>query len=61
MRVVNVPVGVTTQSVAVAIGDDDIVECNEIFILTILSVTTTEITIGNSNRSKVTITDDDSK
>ena len=58
---VNVPAGVMTQSLAVAVGDDDIVECDEIFIVTILPVTTTEITIGNSNRSKVTITDGDSK
>ena len=61
MRVVNVPAGVMTQSVAVAIGDDDNVECSETFIVTLLSVTTTGVTIGNSNRSKVTITDDDSK
>ena len=58
---VNVPAGVMTQSSAVVIGDNDIVECNETFIVTILSVNTCGVTVGHNNRSEVRITDDDSK
>ena len=61
MIVVNVSAGVKTQSFALAIGDNDIVECNETFIVTILSVNTCGVTIGHNNRSEVIITDDDSK
>ena len=61
MRVVNTPAGVMTQSFTVAIVDNDFVECDETFIVTILSVATCGVTIGNNNRSEVTIADDDSK
>ena len=49
------------QSFMVAIVDDDIVECDEAFIVTILSVAACGVTIGNNNRSEVRITDDDGK
>ena len=50
-----------TQSLTVAIVNNDIVECDETFIVAILSVTTCGVIIGNNNRSEVAITDDDSK
>ena len=40
---------VISQSFTVAIVDNDIVECDETFIVTILSVTTCAVTIGNNN------------
>ena len=58
---VNIPAGVMTQLLIVAIVDNDFVECDETFIVTILSVTTCGVTIGNNNRSEVIIADDDSK
>ena len=61
MRLVDVPAGVMTQSFTMNIVDNDIVECNETFNVTISSVTTCGVTIGDNNRSEVIITDDDSK
>ena len=58
---VNVTAGVMTQSFTVPIVDNNIVECNKTFIVTILSVTTCGVTIGNNNRSEVRIADDDGK
>ena len=49
------------QSLAVNIIDNDIVECNEIFNVTIVSVTTCGVTIGSNNISEVMIRDDDGK
>ena len=61
MIVVNVTAGVMTQSFTVPIVDNNIVECNETFIVTILSVTTCGVTIGNNYRSEMSIADDDGK
>ena len=61
MTLVDVPAGVVTQSFTIAIVDDDIVECDDTFIVAILPVTPCGVTIGINNRSEVTITDDDSK
>ena len=61
MRVVDVPDGVMTQSFTIDIVDNDNVECDESFIVTIISVTTCGVTIGDNNSSEVIITDDDSK
>ena len=61
MMMVNVIAGVMTQSFTVPIVDNNIVECNETFIVTILSVTTCGVTIGNNYRSEVRIADDDGK
>ena len=61
MRVVDVSARVISQSFTVAAVDNDVVECDETFIVTILSVTTCAVTIGNSNSSEVIVTDDDSK
>ena len=56
-----VSAGVTMQSLAVNIIDNDIVECNEIFNVTIVSVTTCGVTIGSNNIGEVMIRDDDGK
>ena len=61
MMVVNVTAGVMTQSFTAPIVDNNIVECNKTFIVTVLSVTTCGVTIGNNNRSEVRIADDDGK
>ena len=61
MILVDVPAGIMTQSFTITIVDDNIVECNETFIVAILPVTTCGVTIGNNSRSEVAITDDDSK
>ena len=61
MRVVDVSARVISQSFTVAIVDNDVVECDETFIVTILSVTTCAVTIGNNNSSEVIVIDDDSK
>ena len=50
-----------TLSLTVAIVNNDIVKCDETFIVAILPVTTCGVTVGNNNRSEVIITDDDSK
>ena len=60
--VVDVPAGVMTQSFTIDVIDNDNVECADgSFIVTISSVTTCGVTIGNNNRTEVIITDDDSK
>ena len=61
MMVVSVTAGVMTQSFTITIADNNIVNCNETFIVTILSVAACGVTIGNNNRSEVRITDDDGK
>ena len=61
MRMVDVPAGVMTQPFTLVISDNDIVECNDKLIVTILSANACGATVGNNNRSEVIITDDDSK
>ena len=61
MMMVNVAAGVMTQSFIVPIVYNNIVECNKTFIVTILSVATCGVTIGNNNRSEVRIADDNGK
>ena len=61
MRAVDVPDRVMTQSFTIDIVDNDNVECEESFIVTIISVTTCGVTIEDNNRSEVIITDGDSK
>ena len=58
---INVPAGVTMQSSTIPTIDNNIVECNEIFTITIASVTTCRVTIGSKNISEVMITDNDGK
>ena len=57
---VNVPAGVMTQTFALAIVDNNIVECDETFIVRISAITTYRVTVVDHN-IKVRITDDDSK
>ena len=54
-----VPAGVLTQSFTVDIIDNDVVECDEVFSVTIESVTTCGVTTGDVISSNVTIMDDD--
>ena len=49
------------QLLTINIIDDNIVECNEIFNVTIVSVTTCGVTIGSNRISEVMIRDDDGK
>ena len=58
---VNVPAGVTMQSLTINIIDDNIVECDEMFNVTMVSVTTYGVTIGSNRISEVMIRDDDGK
>ena len=40
---------------------DDVMECDETFTVTILSVTTCAVTISDNNRTEVMITDDNGR
>ena len=57
----NVPAGVIMESLAIYIIENNTVECNETFNVTIVSVTTCGVTIGSNNCSEVMIIDDDGK
>jgi len=56
---VDVPPGVLKQSFTIQIIDNDVVECDEVFSVTIESVTTCGVTTGDAITSNVTIIDDD--
>ena len=56
---VDVPAGVLTQSFTINIIDNDVVECDELFSVTIASVTTCGVITGVVISSNVTIMDDD--
>ena len=59
---ITIPAGQTTFSFDVSIIDDDVLEGNEEFDLIILAESLpNNITLGDHNRSTVTIMDDDSK
>ena len=49
------------QTFTINIIDNDIVECNETFSVTMVSVTTCGVTIGSNRISEVMIRDDDGK
>ena len=49
------------QPFTINIIDNDIVECNETFNVTMMSVTTCGVTIGSNRISEVIIRDDDGK
>ena len=59
--IVNVQAGVTMQPLTINIIDNNIVECNEMFNVTMVSVTTCGVTIGSNRISEVMIRDDDGK
>ena len=48
-------------ALTIKILDNNIVECNEIFNVTMVSVTTCGVTIGSDRIGKVMIRDDDGK
>ena len=52
---VDIPAGVSSQSFILNITNDDVVECNETFSITIESVSYCGVTIGNINTSEITI------
>ena len=54
-----IPAGVSTQSFTINIIDNDVVECAEVFSVTIESVATCGVTTGDVVTSNVTIIDDD--
>ena len=56
---VDVPAGVLTQSFTIDIIDNDVVECDELFSVTIENVTACGVTTGDVISSNVTIMDDD--
>ena len=59
---VTFPAGQTTSSFSVPINDDDILEGNENFMLTIdETLLPTGVTRGNPGEATVTIVDDDGK
>ena len=49
------------QPLTINIIDNNIVECNEMFNATMVSVTTCGVTIGSNRISEVMIRDDDGK
>ena len=49
------------QPFTVNINNNDIVKCNEMFNVTMMSVTTCGVTIGSNGISEVMIRDDDGK
>ena len=59
--VVTVPTGGMTKLFTIAIVDDDVMECDETYIITILSVTGCAVTISNTSRTEVMIVDDDGR
>ena len=58
---VTVSAGTTSKSITIPIINDNTVECDETFKLTIPSVSICGITIGSIRTTEVTIQDDDSK
>ena len=58
---VNVPAGVVIQPLTINIINNNIVECNEMFNVTMVSVITCGVTIGSNRISEVMIRDDDGK
>ena len=61
LRVITVPAGEMAQLFAIGIVDDDVMECDETFTVTILLVTTCAVAISNNSRTEVMILDDDGR
>ena len=61
LNVVTVPAGEMAWLFTIAIVDDDVMECDETFIVTILLVTTCAVAISNGSKTEVMITDDDGR
>ena len=58
---INVPAEVTMQPFTINIAKNNIVECNEMFNVTMISVITCGVTVGSNRISEVIIRDDDGK
>ena len=61
IKAIIIPPGVTMQTFQINVVNNNIVECDETFNVTIVSVTTCGVAIGSNNISEVMITDDDGK
>ena len=61
LRTVTVPAGEIAQLFTISVVDDDVMECDETFTVTILSVTTCAVTLSNGSRTEVMIVDDDGR
>ena len=61
LRAVTVPAGEIAQLFTIPVVDDDVMECDETFTVTILSVTTCAVTFSNGSRTEVMIVDDDGR
>ena len=61
VKTITISPGVTSQSLLINIIDNNIVECNEKFNVTMMSVTTCGVAIGSNRVSEVMIRDDDGK
>ena len=61
INTITIPPGTLMQSFIINIFDNNLMECNETFIIKMASVTTCGVTIGINNNSEVMIRDDDGK
>ena len=61
INTITIPPATLMQTFIINIFDNNLMECNETFIITMVSVTTCGVTIGNNNNSEVMIRDDDGK
>ena len=61
INTITIPPGTLMQTFLINIFDSNLLECNETFIITMVSVTTCGVTIGSNNNSEVMIRDDDGK
>ena len=61
LTAVTVSAGEIAQLFTISIVDDDVMECDETFTVTILSVITCAVTISNNSRTEVIIVDDDGR
>ena len=61
INTIPIPPGTLMQTFIINIFNNNLLECNETFIITMVSVTTCGVTIGNNNNSVVMIRDDDGK
>ena len=61
VRTISISPRVTSRFLTVDIINNNIVECNEAFNVTMMSVTTCGVTVGSNRISQVMIRDDDSK
>ena len=61
IKTIVIPAGVVMQTFTINIINNNIVECNETFNVTMVSVTTCGVTIGSNSNSEVMIRDDDGK